>query len=72
MELNGIEIAVERKDIKNLHLAVYPPDAHVHVSSPKYLDDNDIRSFIISKWEWIEEKLEAERDYFLEHNRMEE
>lgn len=56
MELNGIEIAVERKDIKNLHLAVYPPDARVHVSSPKYLDDNDIRSFIISKWEWIEEK----------------
>lgn len=56
MELNGIEIAVERKNIKNLHLAVYPPDAHVHVSSPKYLDDNDIRSFIISKWDWIEEK----------------
>lgn len=56
MKLNGIEIAVERKNIKNLHLAVYPPDAHVHVSSPKYLDDNDIRSFIISKWDWIEEK----------------
>ena len=56
MELNGIEIAVERKDIKNLHLAVYPPDAHVHVSSPKYLDDNDIRSFVISKWDWIEDK----------------
>lgn len=56
MELNGIEIAVERKDIKNLHLAVYPPDARVHVSSPKYLDDNDVRSFIISKWDWIEEK----------------
>ena len=49
MELNGIDIAVERKNIKNLHLAVYPPDAHVHVSSPNYLDDNDIRSFIISK-----------------------
>ena len=56
MELNGIDIAIERKNIKNLHLAVYPPDAHVHVSSPKYLDDNDIRSFIISKWDWIEDK----------------
>lgn len=56
MKLNGIEIAVERKDIKNLHLAVYPLDAHVHVSSPKYLDDNDIRSFVVSKWDWIEEK----------------
>lgn len=56
MKLNGIEIAVERKEIKNLHLAVYPPDAHVHVSSPKYLDDNDIRSFVVSKWDWIVEK----------------
>lgn len=56
MELNGIDIAVERKKIKNLHLAVYPPDARVHVSSPDYLDDNDIRSFIISKWDWLEEK----------------
>ena len=51
MELNGIEIVIERKNIKNLHLAVYPPDARVHVSSPEYLDDNDIRSFIISKWD---------------------
>ena len=56
MEVNGIDIAVERKKIKNLHLAVYPPDARVHVSSPDYLDDNDVRSFVISKWDWVEEK----------------
>ena len=58
MEINGIHIAVERKNIKNLHLAVYPPDARVHVSAPAYLDDNDIRSFVISKWSWVETQRE--------------
>lgn len=56
MNVNGIEVAVERKPIKNLHLAVYPPDAHVHVSSPDYLVDNDIRSFLLTKWDWVEEQ----------------
>lgn len=56
MIVNGIEVAVERKPIKNLHLAVYPPDARVHVSSPDYLADNDIRSFLLTKWDWVEQQ----------------
>jgi len=56
MNVNGIEVAVDRKPIKNLHLAVYPPDARVHVSSPDYLADNDIRSFLLTKWDWVEEQ----------------
>ena len=32
MNVYDIEIEVERKPIKNLHLAVYPPDGRVHVS----------------------------------------
>lgn len=35
MVINSIEIEVERKPIKNLHLAVYPPDGRVHVSAPQ-------------------------------------
>lgn len=58
MIVNGIEVAVERKSIKNLHLAVYPPDARVHVSSPDYLADNDIRSFLLTKWDWVEQQRE--------------
>lgn len=56
MIVNGVEVAVERKPIKNLHLAVYPPDARVHVSSPDYLADNDIRSFLLTKWDWVEQQ----------------
>lgn len=57
MKINGITIDVERKPIKNIHLAVYPPDARVHVSSPDYLEENDIRSFVISKWEWVKKQI---------------
>ena len=44
-----IEIEVERKSIKNLHLAVYPPDARVHISMPDYLADDDARNFVLQK-----------------------
>ena len=56
MEINGIHITVERKTIKNLHLAVYPPDARVHVSSPEYLSENDILSFVISNGDGLKNK----------------
>lgn len=52
--INDIEIAVERKKIKNLHLAVYPPDGRVHVSTPDYLTEDDVRSFVVSRWDWVE------------------
>ena len=51
--LSGLTIEVERKRIKNMHLSVYPPDARVHLSMPDYLTDDDAKSFIIQKWDWI-------------------
>lgn len=71
LNINQISVAVERKKIKNLHLAVYPPDARVHVSAPDYLTDDDIRSFVISRWDWVERKrteiLEQERQSLREY-----
>ena len=68
MLVNGLEIVVERKPIKNTHLAVYPPDARVHVSAPEHLSDGDIQSFVISKWEWLEKN----RQEVLRQDRQEE
>ena len=56
MIVGNIDIEVERKPIKNLHLAVYPPNGRVHVSSPKEWSDEDIRSFVVSRWDWIDEQ----------------
>lgn len=46
-------IEVVRKDIKNLHLAVYPPDGRVRIATPLKLDDEAVRLFAISKIAWI-------------------
>ena len=53
MIIDDLEIEVERKPIKNMHLSVYPPDGRVHLSLPDYLTDADARSYIISKMSWI-------------------
>lgn len=35
--VNDIVVDVVRKDIKNLHLAVYPPHGRVRVAVPLYI-----------------------------------
>ena len=56
MTIAGIQIEVERKKIKHTHLAVYPPDARVHVSAPEDLPDRDLKSFLASKIGWIRDQ----------------
>lgn len=68
MEIDGLTIEIERKPIKHLHLAVYPPDGRVHLSMPKDLNDDDARLFIIAKWQWIAQQ----RKEILEHPRQTE
>ncbi|MEA5517253.1 SprT family zinc-dependent metalloprotease [Nodularia sp. UHCC 0506] len=46
-------IDVARKNIKNLHLAVYPPDGRVRIATPLHIDDDAVRLFAISKLGWI-------------------
>lgn len=49
----GIAVEVVRKDIKNLHLGVYPPEGRVRIAAPLHLDDNAVRMAVISKVGWI-------------------
>ena len=58
IKVSDIEIEVERKPIKNMHLAVYPPDARVHISMPDYLTDEDARSFVLQKLEWLRTQID--------------
>lgn len=53
MRIDNIEIEVEFKPIKNTHLSVYPPDGRVHVSAPDYLSEEDVHSYVVSKWDWV-------------------
>jgi predicted metal-dependent hydrolase len=48
-----ITIDVIRKDIRNIHLAVYPPAGRVRLAAPLNVNDETIRLFAISKLSWI-------------------
>lgn len=51
--VSNLEIHVIKKDIKNIHLAVYPPHGRIRVAAPQHTHDDAIRLFIVSKIPWI-------------------
>jgi len=51
--VNSLVVDVVRKDIKNLHIAVYPPDGRVRVSAPLRVDDEAVRLAVVSRLAWI-------------------
>ena len=59
------------KDIKNVHLSVYPPAGRVRVAAPLRMSLDTIRVFTISKLGWIkqqqkkfrEQERETQREY---------
>ncbi len=53
MYIEGIEIELVRKNIKNINLSVNPPDGHVRVSAPYFADISLVESFVASKLDWI-------------------
>ena len=56
IELGKITVDVVQKDIKNIHLSVYPPTGKVRISAPLRLDLDTIRVFAISKLDWIKQQ----------------
>lgn len=53
MEVLGLLIEVVRKNIKNLHVGVYPPSGRVRVAAPARLDNDAVRLAVISRLGWI-------------------
>jgi len=71
IELGEITAEVVLKEIKNIHLSVYPPDGRVRISAPSWMSLDSIRVFAISKLGWIkaqrkkvqEQERETPREY---------
>lgn len=69
--VHGLVVDVVRKDIKNLHLGVYPPAGRIRVAVPLRVNDEAVRLFTISKLGWIErqkakfagQERQSERDF---------
>ena len=71
IEVNGLTVDVVRKNIKNLHLAVYPPNGRIRVAAPMRVNDEAVRLAVISRLGWIkrqqvkfeEQERESIREY---------
>lgn len=56
IKLGDIVVDVELKDIKNVHLSVYPPKGRVRIAAPKRMNLDTIRIYAISKLSWIKKQ----------------
>lgn len=56
LALGDISIDVVFKDIKNVHLSVYPPEGRVRIAAPERMSLDAIRVFAIAKIGWIKKQ----------------
>ncbi len=56
MEICGLKVQTIKKDIKNMHLGVYPPQGRIRVAAPLKMTDESIRLFVVSKIPWIKKQ----------------
>lgn len=54
----NIPVEVIKKNIKNMHLAVLPPDGRVRISAPITMSDDSITMFVRTKIGWIKKQQE--------------
>jgi len=61
LTIRGIDVDVTYKDIKHLHVGVYPPLGRVRVSAPNQLGDDQVRLAVINRLPWIKRQQERLR-----------
>ena len=59
INISDIGVYIEYKDIKNLHIGVYPPNGKVRVASPLHMNDDAIRLAVISRLSWIKKQIKS-------------
>ena len=57
ISVGGIDVQIDRKEIKNLHIGVYPPHGRVRVATPVNIDNEAVRLAIVSKLSWIKKQV---------------
>ncbi|HEY3959865.1 MAG TPA: SprT family zinc-dependent metalloprotease [Solirubrobacteraceae bacterium] len=53
LTVSGIDVDVVYKDIKHLHIGVYPPVGSVRVAAPRRLGEEYVRLAVIQRLPWI-------------------
>lgn len=62
LELGDISVEVVRKDIKHVHLSVYPPSGRVKIAAPERMSLDTLRAFTISRLGWIRQQQQKMRE----------
>lgn len=62
IELGNITIHVTRKNIKNVHLSVHPPDGRVTLSAPLNTRLEVARAYAVTKLRWIRQQQQTLKD----------
>ena len=70
LDLGGIPVDVVFKDIKNVHLSVYPPTGRVRISAPSRMSLDTVRVYAISKLDWIKQQRKKLREQERETKRQ--
>lgn len=53
LRIGSMDMQLNRKAIKNLHISVLPPDGRVRISAPERMTDTAIRMAVVSRIPWI-------------------
>ncbi len=56
MFINGFNVDIQRKNVKNINLKVYP-NLSIKASVPEKMEISSIKRMIVSKEEWLKERL---------------
>lgn len=59
LQLGDIEIAVTRKDVKNVHLSVHPPEGRVTLVAPSRTRLDVLRAYALTRLSWIRKQQAA-------------
>lgn len=62
LRLGDVAVNVVFKNIKNVHLSVYPPTGRVRISAPSRMSLDTIRVFAISRLGWIKQQQKRLRE----------
>ena len=60
--VDGIEVRLSRKHVKNLNLRISRDGSHVDVSAPSWVSEDEVRDFVRRKAAWIESHLAQAAD----------
>ncbi len=60
--LGEVKLEVVKKEIKNIHLSVHPPNGRVVMAAPHHMKAATLRVFAISKLDWIKRQQKRFRD----------